>query len=347
MLRSFLRVGALGAALTSGVACHLLLEGQDAGGSGAGSSGDGGGTSTSTSTGTSMPTAASGTASTDQASATSTSTSTSTGGPICTVTDEATCVVPGNTQQTFYFDEPCEHPAWCYYETAQQTVLAVEDGELMITADADLSMGNGWWVDPMKEYGPLLYKRITGDFVVVAELSVSGPLLSNCPGPYTAYKAGGLLLRIDAGQPSPPELFYKLEYGCLGDTDVEDPGFGALWAQVATTGAAHLGVVLTAGQVDDVGLAICREGNGPPEFFFRPAGNWDPVPDTNTNTPIGDPMAVMAPQVGVGLFAGTFDDMGQSTTVAFEYVGFRTGDFQTGGCLAEVQSLDDDLMDGR
>jgi hypothetical protein len=343
MLRSFLRVGALGAVLASAGACHLLLEGQDAGpGSGAGNQGGSGGASNPTAMTT---TSTMDTGTTDATTAT-VSSSSSTGGGTCIVMDEATCVVPADSQQTFYFDEDCEHPAWCYYPTAQQSVLAIEDGELRITADADLSMGNGWWVDPVKEWGPLLYKRITGDFVVVAELSVSGPLLANCPGPYTGYKAGGLLLRNDTGQPATPERFYKLEYGCLGDSEQGDPGFGTLWAQVADTGAAHLGVVSTAGQVDDVGLAICREGNST-EFFFRPDGNWALVPDTNMNKGSGDPMAITTPQVGVGVFAGTFDDNGQSTTVAFEYVGFRTGNFQTGGCLAEVQSLDDDLMDGR
>lgn len=345
MLRSFLRVGALGAVLTSGVACHLLLDGQDLEGSGAGSSGDGGQGGRGTGTSTSM--SAMQTATSDRAS--SATTASDGGGPQqglpCTVTDEQNCVVPTDGAELFQFDQLCEHPNWCHYDTAMGTVLNVEDGELHITANPAGTQGNGWWTDAAKQFAPLMFKRVSGDFIILANLSVSGALFTTCPNSSTDFKVGGLLLRDREGMPkSSTERFYKLEYGCLGGTMFGGAGFGTLWAQVDNGSAAHLDVITTASHVDDIGLAICRMGTQT-EFFFRAENNWEPMIDSHPGV---DPMVVSAQNVAVGLVAGTFNASGETTVAEFEYVGIRTGDaFETGSCADEILSLDDDLADRR
>jgi hypothetical protein len=289
---------------------------------------------------------------TDAATDTVSSTSSGEGGQQqgepCHTTNESACTIPTNGEQLYQFDSLCPHPDWCFYETAPNSILDQSGGVLSITANPISGMGSGWWNAPDKDFGPLLFKRLSGEFTVVTRLNVSGGLMSSCPSPNAHYKAAGLLLRDRQGMPAydSTERFYKLEYGCMPALSVgggTSEGFGTLWAQVdAMQAAAHLDAVTTPSNVGGVGLAICRRGTVT-HFFFREATEWHEMNDTSV---AATPMLITSEEVSVGMFAGTFYSGGQETVGEFEYIGFRSGSSVFSNCEEDIVNLDAALSGG-
>ncbi|NUO47346.1 MAG: hypothetical protein HOV80_00670 [Polyangiaceae bacterium] len=362
MLRSFLRVGALGAVLTSGAACHLLLEGQDLGGSGAGSSGDGGQGGRGTSTG--MPTSTTNTGTADQASSMSSGPSTADGGCIlglgyddgidpadaCNVgpvtasvcTDGCQPLDPGVYR--YNFRVPCAHAEWC--EEAVTLANAGVDGEREGRLRIDSGQLTGFWLQnetaPMISFPPYLFRTIAADldFVFatrIASLSVTGG----------TYNVAGIILRDPADAYDPEgmnEHWVKLEYGRRGGGGEDYPGFGVLLGQGVQDGAAQIGgdpaehvMPEATAPEEDVGLAVCRI-DGAFEFYAQrdPSGPWVQV--------ALEAQAVIEPfasaNLQVGLTAGALYGS-ENSAAFFEWATFVVEDELTAcGCLDYINEAD-------
>ncbi len=320
--------------------------------SGSGGNGGAASTSISTSVSASDSTSASDTSASSTTDVSST-TSTSSGeggaydGPPCTTMTLAECGLPPNADVRWQFQAECPNGPWCRYIDTPGSFVQQQGGDMIIQSTPNPT-GTGWWSDQTRLFAPLLFRSTTeGDrFVVVTRVSVSG---QNYDPPdmtmanTSDYKAGGILLRRSSGPPDyPTEEFYKLEYGYMGTSTFGGEDYGVLAAMNDMGTANHLALDEFTEDVDDVGLAICRVGTDL-EFFYDRGDGW------LTLVSLGGAGSAWGTGFTMGLFTGTFYNLGEVTTGEFAYYGIRTneGVGNVGTCLEAIEDFDQALQQGR
>lgn len=349
MLRSSASIAALGFVCLGLGACHLLLDGQDAGeGTGAGASGSGG------SPGQGGAGGNGGMMGAEQSSGMTTDAATTTGtagyndacgatpvptGEICIET-AGPCAVPNGVSR-FHFAAECANvpDPWCaHYPETGNGDTSLEGGQLLIESDGPTGFWDRSFVSDL-EYPTFLFRTVDeqADFVIMTRLhamTTTGP---------DFYNMAGIAIRSAANTRWIPgasgENWIKLEYG-YRDTSNPYPGLGVLLGQAANGVASHLAGVPNAGSdpdfENDIELAVCRR-NGSFSFAFRRMtsnqGVWTYLTNPPTASFDGSP-------IQLGLLSGAYQ-MGQSAEARFDWVVFANGLQGMADCEEAIQLLSD------
>lgn len=180
---------------------------------------------------------------------------------------------------------------------------------------------NGWFDD---RQGPFLYQDVTGDFLVIARVTVGIAQDPNTP-PSGNFNVGGLLARSPAGG----DEWVLIDVGRQGETTpvVVDIGFNA---KTTTTAGGSVKTPL-ASQSATALLAICRIGTS--YHMIKRA-----TEDAQATILMSYSRPDLPATLQVGTMAGSY--LSPHDGVAhFPFVHFVTGVASAQGCLNAVDAI--------
>lgn len=237
--------------------------------------------------------------------------------------------------------------SWSLLHPDRAASIGVANGRLAMVALAPEQVGahNGWYQD---DYGPLVYKSITGNFAVAVRLRVTDPAMPTMPPP-TDFHAGGLVIRDPAGTYNGDENWVMYNMG-RGVSDYQ--------REIKKTASSISGLYLNPQTFAEQALLVCRVSSRFYFFHWDTAGQqwvverYQPGVTVQYVTPIAEvdtsgsqPMYFddqLPATVQVGLMSHAWSYGGTSGTLAsFDWVAFAaTPPATLGDCTGAFAGLD-------
>lgn len=146
------------------------------------------------------------------------------------------------------FDDAKTMQNWKVYNREHLKTFEVKDGKLILEPDAKVDR-IAWYMD---DTGPLIYKQVTGNFLVEVKVKV-GSIKEPNRAPYGSFNSAGMVIRDPASE-------YKNQNWIMYNFGNQDMGFGRE-AKTTSDSESYLSIDSAPSKFNSGKLRFCRVGS--------------------------------------------------------------------------------------